>query len=92
MGGKQAEPDQAGAARTRVRLRKSVNAQRPAKPDLLTQNAACQNVQTGDLAKAKELGWEDPADLPQWKQHEMAEAAAADAAMPAMPVLDDLDF
>ena len=49
-------------------------------------------VQTGDLAKAKELGWEDPADLPQWKQHEMAEAAAADAAMPQMPVLDDLDF
>ena len=49
-------------------------------------------VQTGDLAKAKELGWEDPADLPQWKQHEMAQAAAADAAMPTMLNLDELDI
>ena len=49
-------------------------------------------VQTGDLAKAKELGWEDPADLPQWKQHEMAQAAAADAAMPTMLDLDELDL
>ena len=47
-------------------------------------------VQSGDLAKAKELGWQDPADLPQWKQHEMAQAAAADAAMPSMLDLDQL--
>jgi hypothetical protein len=48
-------------------------------------------VQTGDLVKAKELGWEDPADLPQWKQHEMAEEAAVEAAMPQMPDLDALE-
>ena len=47
-------------------------------------------VQSGDFAKAKELGWQDPADLPQWKQHEMAQAAAADAAMPSMLDLDQL--
>ena len=47
-------------------------------------------VQTGDLAKAKELGWEDPADLPQWKQHELEQAAAVDAAMPTMVDLESV--
>ena len=47
-------------------------------------------VQTGDLDKAKELGWEDPADLPQWKQHELEKAAEADAAMPTMVDLEDI--
>jgi hypothetical protein len=47
-------------------------------------------VQTGDLAKAKELGWEDPADLPQWKQHELEQAAEIDAAMPTMVDLEDI--
>ena len=47
-------------------------------------------VQTGDLAKAKELGWEDPADLPQWKQHELEQAAEVDAAMPTMVDLEDI--
>ncbi|MDC0055682.1 hypothetical protein OAJ94_01365 [Deltaproteobacteria bacterium] len=47
-------------------------------------------VQIGDLAKAKELGWEDPADLPQWKQHELEQAAEADAVMPTMVDLEDI--
>jgi len=47
-------------------------------------------VSQGMHDKAKELGWQDPSELPQWKRHEMEQAAAAEAAMPTMFDLDNL--
>ena len=43
-------------------------------------------VSQGMFDKAKELGWQDPNDLPQWKRHEMEQAAAS-----ATPTMFDLD-
>jgi hypothetical protein len=36
--------------------------------------------------KAKELGWQDVSELPQWKQYEIEQAAAAET-----PTMFDLD-
>ena len=47
-------------------------------------------VAAGQLDEARALGWEEPAALPQWKQHEMAEQAATQAAIPTMMDLDKL--
>ena len=47
-------------------------------------------VAAGQLDEARALGWEEPAALPQWKQHEMAEQAATQAAIPSMMDLDKL--
>ena len=44
----------------------------------------------GMKEKAKELGWEDPADLPQWQQHEIKQKEAVEASMPEMFDLDNL--
>ena len=47
-------------------------------------------LQTENKAKAKELGWEDPEDLPEWKRHEMEQAKAKDEAMPTMVDIEEL--
>jgi hypothetical protein len=47
-------------------------------------------ISQGMPEKAKELGWEDPADLPQWQQHEIEQKEAVEAAMPQMFDLDNL--
>ena len=47
-------------------------------------------VEAGQLDEARALGWTEPAEMPQWKQHEMQEAAATQAAIPTMLDLDQL--
>ena len=47
-------------------------------------------VAAGQLDEARALGWTEPAEVPQWKQHEMQEAAATQAAIPIMLDLDHL--
>ena len=47
-------------------------------------------VAAGQLDEARALGWTEPAEVPQWKQHEMQEAAATQAAIPTMLDLDQL--
>jgi hypothetical protein len=47
-------------------------------------------VAAGELDEARALGWVEPAEVPQWKQHEMQEAAATQAAIPTMMDLDKL--
>jgi len=46
-------------------------------------------LSTGDLEKARELGWSD-AEMPQWKQHEIQQQAETQAAIPTMMSLDDI--
>ena len=45
-------------------------------------------VANGDLDKARELGWTDPASLPAWKQHEIQQQEALEASIPTMLDLD----
>ena len=45
-------------------------------------------VANGDLDKARELGWTDPASLPAWKQHEIQQQEALQASIPTMLDLD----
>ena len=45
-------------------------------------------VSQGMHDKAKELGWQDVSELPQWKQYEIEKAAAAET--PTMFDLEDL--
>ena len=47
-------------------------------------------VAQGDTAKAMELGWQPPAEVPQWQQHQMQQEQAQQAAVPTMFSLDDL--
>ena len=47
-------------------------------------------VQVGQLDKAKELGWVDPAAVPEWQKHQQQEQAEQDAAVPTMVSLDDV--
>jgi flagellar biosynthesis/type III secretory pathway M-ring protein FliF/YscJ len=45
-------------------------------------------VANGELDKARELGWVDPASLPAWKQHEIQQQEALQASIPTMLDLD----
>ena len=45
-------------------------------------------VSNGELDKARELGWVDPASLPAWKQHEIQQEQALQASIPTMLDLD----
>ena len=47
-------------------------------------------VAQGDTAKAMELGWQPPAEVPQWQQHQMQQEQAQQASIPNMMSLDDL--
>ena len=47
-------------------------------------------VAQGDTAKAMELGWQPPAEVPQWQQHQMQQQQAQQEAVPTMFSLDDL--
>ena len=47
-------------------------------------------VAQGDTAKAMELGWQPPAEVPQWQQHQMQQQQAEQAAVPTMFSLDDV--
>jgi hypothetical protein len=47
-------------------------------------------VAQGDFAKAQELGWTQPAEVPQWQQHQQQQSAAQESAIPTMLNLDDL--
>jgi hypothetical protein len=47
-------------------------------------------VAQGDTAKAMELGWTPPAEVPQWQQHQMQQETAQQEAVPTMVSLDDL--
>ena len=47
-------------------------------------------VAQGDTAKAMELGWQPPAEVPQWQQHQMQQQQAEQAAVPKMFSLDDV--
>ena len=47
-------------------------------------------VAQGDFAKAQELGWTQPAEVPMWQQHQQQQQAAQDAAVPTMFNLDDI--
>ena len=44
----------------------------------------------GDTAKAMELGWQPPAEVPQWQQHQMQQEQAQQEAIPTMFSLDDM--
>ena len=46
-------------------------------------------VAQGDTAKAMELGWQPPAEVPQWQQHQMQQQQAQQEAVPTMMSLDD---
>ena len=48
-------------------------------------------VTQGDTAKAIELGWTPPAEVPQWQQHQMQQEQAEQASIPTMFSLDDVD-
>ena len=47
-------------------------------------------VSQGDIAKATELGWTPPAEVPQWQQHQMQQEQAQQASIPTMFSLDDV--
>ena len=47
-------------------------------------------VAQGDTAKAMELGWQPPSEIPQWQQHQMQQQQAQQEAIPTMMSLDDL--
>ena len=47
-------------------------------------------VAQGDTAKAMELGWQPPAEVPQWQQHQMQQEQAQQDAVPTMFSLDDV--
>ena len=47
-------------------------------------------VAQGDTAKAMELGWQPPSEIPQWQQHQMPQQQAQQEAIPTMMSLDDL--
>ncbi len=47
-------------------------------------------VAQGDTAKAMELGWTPPAEVPQWQQHQMQQQEEQQAAIPTMFSLDDV--
>ncbi len=47
-------------------------------------------VAQGDIAKAMELGWTPPAEVPQWQLHQQQQQTAQDAAIPNMLDLDNL--
>ena len=47
-------------------------------------------VAQGDTAKAMELGWQPPAEVTQWQQHQMQQQQAEQAAVPTMFSLDDV--
>ena len=47
-------------------------------------------VAQGDTAKAMELGWQPPAEVPQWQQHQMQQQQAQQEAVPTMMSLDEL--
>ena len=47
-------------------------------------------VAQGDTAKAIELGWQPPAEVPQWQQHQMQQEEAQQASVPTMFSLDDI--
>jgi len=47
-------------------------------------------VAQGDTAKAMELGWQPPAEVPQWQQHQMQQEQAQQEAIPTMFSLDDM--
>ena len=47
-------------------------------------------VAQGDTAKAMELGWTPPAEVPQWQQHQMQQQQAQQEAVPTMMSLDEL--
>ena len=47
-------------------------------------------VAQGDTAKAMELGWQPPAEIPQWQQHQMQQQQAQQEAVPTMMSLDEL--
>lgn len=47
-------------------------------------------VTQGDTAKAIELGWTPPAEVPQWQQHQMQQEQAEQASIPTMFSLDDV--
>jgi len=47
-------------------------------------------VAQGDIAKAMELGYEPPAEVPQWQQHQMQQQQAQQEAVPTMFSLDDM--
>jgi len=47
-------------------------------------------VAQGDFESAKGLGWVQPAEVPQWKQHQQQQEAAVQEAIPTMLSLDDL--
>ena len=45
-------------------------------------------VANGELDKARELGWTDPASVPAWKQHEIQQQEQLQASIPSMLDLD----
>ena len=45
-------------------------------------------VASGELDKARELGWVDPASMPAWKQHELQQQEQLQASIPTMLDLD----
>jgi hypothetical protein len=45
-------------------------------------------VANGELDKARELGWVDPASVPAWKQHEIQQQQQLQASIPTMLDLD----
>ena len=47
-------------------------------------------VSQGDTAKAMELGWTPPQEIPQWQQYQMQQQQAQDEAIPTMMNLDDV--
>lgn len=47
-------------------------------------------VAQGDIAKAMELGYQPPAQVPQWQQHQMQQQQIEQASVPTMMSLDDL--
>ncbi len=46
-------------------------------------------VAQGDTAKAMELGWQPPAEVPQWQQHQMQQQQEQQEAVPTMMSLDE---
>tara|TARA_B100000003_G_scaffold207206_1_gene224311 strand:+ start:158 stop:3574 length:3417 start_codon:yes stop_codon:yes gene_type:complete len=47
-------------------------------------------VAQGDTAKAMELGWTPPQEIPQWQQYQMQQQQAQQESVPTMMSLDDI--
>ena len=47
-------------------------------------------IAQGDYLKAQELGWTQPAEVPQWQQHQQQQVDDQESAIPTMFNLDDL--